>query len=319
MISPKVSILIPSYNHDQYLRQRIETVLNQTYKNFEVIILDDCSTDNSRAIISSYSSHRSVSHIIFNEINSGNPFKQWQKGVSLTNGEWIWIAESDDYADETFLETLLKAGDHPNVGLIYCDSKIVSNEVVSSETFAIIKNKRFRTKRWSENYYNNGANEIENYVLPGGTINNTSAVLFNKKVFFDADPFDVSFRYIGDKYTFIKVLAKTDVVYIKESLNYYRDPFNSKHADKFIFYFYEQFLVFDWAKRNLKIVDKTKFLEGFYWNTRNSLFRDWDMTKFNLYRKLFVLNPVLLGKNILHNLFQAIRSIFVRMKRATST
>ncbi len=315
-MTPKVSVIIPNYNHGRYLRQRIDSVLHQTYKNFEIIILDDCSSDTSREVISEYTGNPFVREVVFNENNSGTPFKQWQRGIGLAQGEWIWLAESDDYADERFLEILISALDNRNnVGLLYCDSRIVTDSVVSHETFATIKNKKFNTNRWSENYVNNGMHEIENYLLPGGTINNTSAVLFNTKIVREVNPFDIPLRYIGDKYTFVKVLAHSDVVYVKEGLNYFRDPFNVKQIDQWMYYYYEQFLVFDWAYRNLRITNKKKFYDGFYSNTRSSLFRYWDKAKFTLYKKLFRINHQLLMKSIYHNFLQSVRGVLGRSNR----
>jgi glycosyltransferase involved in cell wall biosynthesis len=306
---PKVSVVIPNYNHAQYLEQRIESVLDQSFTDFEIIILDDNSTDNSLEIIDKYASHEKVSTILFNDKNSGNPFRQWQRGVSRARGEWIWLAESDDYADRYFLEKMIGAiGKNTNIGLAYCDSNVVSQNVVSAETFAQIKGKRFKTDRWNHDYENSGVDEIEDYVLPGGTINNTSAVLFKRQIFQQADPFDISLRYIGDKYAFVKVLAISDVVYVSEALNYFRDPFNSKHIDKFVYYFYEQFLVFDWAYRNIHISNREKFFRGFYANTRNSLFRNWNGAKILLYGKLLKRNPYLLLKSVLHNFREAFRT-----------
>ena len=71
MTAPKVSIIIPNYNHAQYLSQRLNSIFNQNYQNFEVIILDDCSIDNSKDIIGKYKSNPKVSHIIYNDTNSG--------------------------------------------------------------------------------------------------------------------------------------------------------------------------------------------------------------------------------------------------------
>jgi len=96
---PTVSVIIPNYNYESYLKQRIETVLNQTYQNFEVIILDDHSSDNSRDIIETFRQNEKVTHIVYNQINSGSPFIQWVKGIELAIGKYIWIAESDDYSD----------------------------------------------------------------------------------------------------------------------------------------------------------------------------------------------------------------------------
>lgn len=102
-----VSVIIPNYNHAAYLRQRIDSVLSQSFDDFELILLDDCSTDNSREVLESYWQHPKLSHLIYNETNSGSVFRQWQKGIDLAKGEFIWIAESDDYAHPQFLEKLL--------------------------------------------------------------------------------------------------------------------------------------------------------------------------------------------------------------------
>ena len=314
-MDPKVSVIIPNYNHRVYLKQRIESVLDQTFKDFELIILDDCSTDNSTEVIHQFSNHPLVSAIVINDTNSGSPFKQWQKGISLAKGEWIWIAESDDSADKQFLEKFFSAlsGNKKNIGLIYCDSNILDEHGVRGN-FAEIKNKKFNTDRWSHNYRNSGLDEIENFLLPEGTINNTSAVLLNRKVLEQVNPFDLNLRFIGDKYAFVKVLSTSDVLYVGEGLNFYRDPFNTKHADRFVFYFYEQFLVFDWVYKNVKIHDRKKFFDGFYSNTRNSLFREWNTVKLSIFKKLFFLNPFLLLKTILHNFL----SPFVGRIKATT-
>jgi glycosyltransferase involved in cell wall biosynthesis len=106
-LKPLVSIILPNYNHATYLKERLDSIFNQTYQNFEVIILDDCSTDSSLEVLVTYKNHPKVSHFIVNKTNTGSPFKQWQKGFSLVKGDFIWIAESDDKADYNFLEQQL--------------------------------------------------------------------------------------------------------------------------------------------------------------------------------------------------------------------
>ncbi len=121
----KVSVNIPNYTHADYLEKRIESVLNQTYANFEVIILDDHSTDNSAAVINRYKEHRKVAHIVYNQINSTSTFKQWEKGVALADADHIWIAESDDYADENFLSERHEKVYYGNKALAFISAIII--------------------------------------------------------------------------------------------------------------------------------------------------------------------------------------------------
>ena len=128
---PKVSVIVPNYNHQAYLKERIDTILQQTYQDFELIILDDCSTDNSVNIIESYRDNEHVTHIVLNEQNTGSTFLQWDKGVSLAQGEYIWIAESDDAAHPQFLSTLVEQLEkHPEAVVAYARIRhtVVANQ-----------------------------------------------------------------------------------------------------------------------------------------------------------------------------------------------
>ena len=95
---PRVTVVTPNYNHARYLPERIDSILAQTFQDFELLILDNASTDDSREVIGSYARHQNV-RAIFNAENNGSPYKQWKLGLSQTKGEYIWFAESDDYAD----------------------------------------------------------------------------------------------------------------------------------------------------------------------------------------------------------------------------
>lgn len=107
--APKVSAIIPNYNHAQFLEQRIDSILDQTYENLEVLILDDCSTDDSRAIIERYRNENPGRvRALFNDENSSSVFRQWRKGIENSTGELVWICESDDFCEPDFLEALVK-------------------------------------------------------------------------------------------------------------------------------------------------------------------------------------------------------------------
>lgn len=121
-----VSVIVPNYNHEKYLRQRIESIISQTFQDFELILMDDCSTDNSRDILLSYKNKPHVTHVLLNEQNSGSPFKQWEKGILLAKGKFIWIAESDDYADSGFLENTVRLlEEHPEASICLTGSHLI--------------------------------------------------------------------------------------------------------------------------------------------------------------------------------------------------
>ena len=126
--APTVSVIIPNYNHSKYVRQRIDTVLAQTYTDFELIVLDDGSTDNSPNILLEYRNHPAVSYILLNTRNSGSPFMQWEKGIRLARGRYVWIAESDDVADPEFLQaTVEQLEKHPEARLCITGSHVIDH------------------------------------------------------------------------------------------------------------------------------------------------------------------------------------------------
>lgn len=214
---PKVSVIIPNYNHAGFLNQRIDSVLLQTYQDFELIILDDCSTDYSRQIINAYTGHPKVSLILFNDTNSGSTFKQWRKGIENAKGELIWIAESDDYADHTFLEKLLeKITLQPGVGVAYCQSWRVDehNKVLDSC-------KSWFPARWQSDFVNDGKAEIRDHFLFHGILN-ASATLFKRDIAMSVSDRFTTFSYFGDQLFWIEMLLKTDIYYLADELNFFR-------------------------------------------------------------------------------------------------
>jgi glycosyltransferase involved in cell wall biosynthesis len=224
----KVSVIVPNYNHSTYLAKRLDSILDQSFKDFEIIILDDCSTDNSRDLILSYKERHSNINIIFNDKNSGSTFKQWNKGVNLAKGKYIWIAESDDYANVFFLEKLVPLmEENPDTGIAYCNSYIVDENNGIKGCMHDWKNKDFNTNRWSSSYKEIGNVEVENFLLFHCTINNASATLIRKEVFLRVGLDNERFKYVGDWYKYIHIALASNVIYISNCLNYYREHSNN--------------------------------------------------------------------------------------------
>ena len=232
MIStPVVSVILPNYNHARYLPRRIESILNQGYTAIEVLIMDDCSSDNSREVIQGYAASDARIQTLFNEHNSGSTFKQWKKGLAWAKGKYVWIAESDDFAEVSFLEELvplLEAND--SAVLAYSNSWVVNEHNEPDGTTADWKNERYNTQRWSEDYVVDGKQEIERYLSLGCTINNASAVLFRRSSMEEAGGVDTSFRYAGDWLMYLKLGLRGLIAYKGACLSNYRE--HSVNASK---------------------------------------------------------------------------------------
>ncbi|MGA7496740.1 MAG: glycosyltransferase [Isosphaeraceae bacterium] len=219
---PRVTVITPNYNHARYLPQRLESILNQTFQDFELIILDNASTDNSREVIQSYTSDPRV-RAIFNAENNGSTFKQWNLGLSHANGEYIWFAESDDYADPTLLETLVDRLDrHPNVGLAFCQSWAVDENSNILYNFVDYFAGSSPSPRWRKDYINSGPDEAMNYLFWYNTIPNASAVLLRRGILERAGGVPDDLLLAGDVMTYINVLSISDIAFVSDPLNFHR-------------------------------------------------------------------------------------------------
>jgi hypothetical protein len=222
---PKVTVVVPNYNHGRFLRARLDSVLGQTYRDFELLFLDDASTDDSLTVFAPYLQHPQV-RAILNERNSGGVFRQWNRGVRAAHGEYVWLAESDDVAEPRFLETLLTLLErHPEVGLAYCRSWKIdeSGRRLGLDDWAWA----LHPTRWDSDYRNSGPDECRLYLCRRNTIPNASGVVFRRDLFERVGYADEDMRLGGDWAMWVKMLLAADVAYVAEPLNLWRVP----HAD----------------------------------------------------------------------------------------
>jgi glycosyltransferase involved in cell wall biosynthesis len=210
---PTVSIIIPNYNHGQYLQQRIDSVINQSFTDFEIIILDDYSNDNSKDIIEQYKAHPKVSKIEYNTYNAGSPFIQWEKGIKMAEGTYIWIAESDDYCLPSFLDTcILQLKENPSVGIAYTNSTLLRNELEEDVKHI-----------FEENVSQSGISIINKYFIFDNYIPNASAVVFRKSLINQKILEKLrSYKWCGDWFLWVSLLKKSNLIYIPQKLNIYR-------------------------------------------------------------------------------------------------
>ncbi len=207
-----VSVIVPNYNHGKYLEQRIASILQQTYTHFELIILDDCSTDDSMAIIERYRDHPKVSHILRNETNVGSPFKQWVKGIHLAKGAFIWIAESDDWCEPTLLQYLVEGiQQDDDCAISYCQSYCVTGNHIKWQSDHPKLSETVDSHRF-----------IQAYLCPNPAIFNASMAIWRKDRFDRISSDFLNYRFSGDWVFWIE-LARTGHVHVSgRLLNYFR-------------------------------------------------------------------------------------------------
>ena len=217
-VNNKVSVIVPNFNHGRYLRQRIESILNQSFQDFELILLDDASSDDSRVIIESYRHNPHVTHIVYNDVNGGTPFKQWDKGIELASGEWIWVAESDDFADTNFLDVLVgKTQLHPDVGFAF------------TATFFVDKNGEItgqsahKNRVLSDYCVHNSKSFIKERLFIRNSVDNVSECIFKKSLYHSEkkDNYDWM-KLCGDWYFYVLLSQQTNILEVFSPLSYYR-------------------------------------------------------------------------------------------------
>lgn len=276
-----VSVILPNYNHKPFLKQRLDSIFNQTHQNFEVIILDDASTDSSVSFLNKYKNHPKVSHFIVNKENSGSPFKQWEKGLQLAKGDFIWIAESDDFCELNFLESHLKFMENSAMcvaqTLYYKDQKV--GKEVAHPAFKNMPNV-----------------ELNQSHLLHCPVLNVSAAVFKK---IDTKKLEQStfadYSIIGDRVFYHEFFFNKGLLYNSDTQSYFRQEndnlsnLESKGLDYLIRYFKEHVRFINHAsKENIDVKEIRKnYIRRFYARVRDRVSRknkiSWPYFKLYLY------------------------------------
>ena len=142
-MSKLVSVIVTSYNHAEFLPQRMQSLLEQTYENIEIIVVDDCSTDNSAQVLEQYKNERHVKLEYLSE-NRGYA-NACNHGVNLSKGEYIIFAECDDYNESDHIELLVDIlNENEKVGVAFCKSNIVDETGEFQEDDFQFREKKFQ-------------------------------------------------------------------------------------------------------------------------------------------------------------------------------
>ncbi len=218
---PLVSVIVPNYNHAAYLARRLESIVAQGIEDMEILILDDHSTDDSREIINAFAATHPRTQLVFNEVNSGSTFKQWRKGLAMSRGHFVWIAESDDSAEPGLLGALLhKLQRHPDAAFAYTQSRMIDDSDrdlgLPLEWTADLSE-----TRWLGDFTAHGDEEIRAALSIKNSIPNASAVVFRN---FDGieELVDDSMRLCADWLFWVRLCRRGGVAFDARPLNLWR-------------------------------------------------------------------------------------------------
>ena len=218
---PLVSVVVPNYNYSSYLVQRLESVLNQTFTDFELILLDDASTDDSLEVMERYRHNGHVTHVVVNERNTNSPFRQWMKGIRLARGKYVWIAEADDRAEPDFLETCVgwmeRCG---NVAVCYAGSVLFD---AGGEVERRRDVNHWGKRRRKEAACFDGARYAACNLYWKNYIVNASAAVFRREYALNLEGTGFAdLRYCGDWLFWFGMALQGQVVEVYRRLNYFR-------------------------------------------------------------------------------------------------
>lgn len=233
-----ISIVLPVYNGEEYLEQSINSILNQTYKDFELVIVNDCSTDSTLKIVEKYLQKDSRIRLINNDINQRLP-KSLNIGFSQCKGDYFTWTSDDNLMMPNALETLIKALEESNSDLAFS----------RCETIDIKGNKIGETELYSD------LNELycNNIVL--------ASFLYKKCVHEKLNGYDIS-KFLVEDYDFwLRAYRSFKFIYVPEILykiRFHGENLGTKHFEDV------KLRKIELLKENLNFVSDLKIIDSIY-------------------------------------------------------
>ncbi len=214
-----VSVIVASYNHAEYLEERMDSLINQTYHNIEILVIDDCSTDTSFDVLQKYVGHPKV-NLITREKNGG-----WvavsNQGVEISKGEFIVFANCDDSCDLQMIEKLVVSiNKNQTAGISYCRSKMIDERGKLLGDDFLIRENSFKRKCQHDVLITK--KEMGLFLLNSCVIPNLSAALFRKQAYLSSGGMTIFYKVCADWDLFFRIVKQFDVAYVAEPLNNFR-------------------------------------------------------------------------------------------------
>lgn len=209
--NPKVSVCIPTYNHARFLGNAIESALAQTFADFELIIVDNCSLDNTRALVEEFRSRDRRIRYHRNERNIGAQ-NNFNRCIELASGEYIKILCSDDLLEPDCIQESVRALDEfPGASLVACARIMTDRDLRPLKILAYAGGFRHST----------GSAAMKKCLMSGNLIGEPTAALFRKKDVAERG-FNANYRQLIDLEMWFYLLQKGDFVYLPKPLCRFR-------------------------------------------------------------------------------------------------
>lgn len=242
-----LSVVIPNYNHAKYLPECIEAVLSQTRLPDEILIVDDCSTDNSVEIIKDYARKEKRIRLISNEKNSGPSFSV-NTGAKNAKGKYFAICAADDYHLPRFLETMMRlAESYPNAALL-CSGYY---DFLDGTKPYNLKNQTFFTGK-KVSYFE--PKDLVEFLWKTSFIIPSMAAMYKRDVFLKYQ-FNEDMKSLSDFYLNYQIAFRNPIVYLEEPLGAYRIIKNS-YGDSFRRAFFKRSRIYtNWLNKVTKEED----------------------------------------------------------------
>ena len=257
MNSPLVSIVIPTYNHAKFIGKALKSILDQTYENWEAIVIDNHSTDQTSKILDSYTDPR-IKYFKIN--NNGIIAKSRNLGIKKATGEWIAFLDSDDWWTEDKLEICFNDIDN-NIDFIYHDLEIINNQ---SNSF--FKGKKHKGRALKKPIL---LDLLIGGIAEGNAIGNSS-VMVRKNLLIKIGGISENINLVAseDYNTWLRIAQITDKFkYLKKRLGYYlihnasaqKRDLSIAHKESVI-----EFMTLFNSEQKLKFEVKLKYMSGNY-------------------------------------------------------
>lgn len=214
-----VSVVVASYNHARFLQRRMESLINQTYPQLEILVIDDCSPDNSVEVLQAFARHPRVK-LILRERNGG-----WvtvsNQGIEMSRGEFILFANCDDDCEPGMIDRLVHALQaHPSAGLAFCRSLMVDEHGTAMGDDYQVREPAFRERCWDDCFLSR--EEMRRFLMHSCVIPNLSAALIRRTCFEQVGVLSHDYKACSDWDLFFRIADGFDFAYVAQPLNHFR-------------------------------------------------------------------------------------------------